>query len=179
MRVAGIDRVLVPTACAAFAAMPAHAQFAQTLSPGVPVQAGAADVGPLATSLRLVPLDLRQEADFSRVYQLDDQRFARQAGGLIAVFPRSVYSATDSGLLVEIPPGTVFQIGELPASQPPPEPSAIAAGQRIDRRANAQPTPRASDGSAHGVWEDESARRARIARLLGVTDDQARDAGTK
>ena len=166
----------VAAACGA-----AHAQLTPALRP---VNPGTQDVGPLSTSLRLVPLDLRHESDFSRVYALDADRFARQAGGLFAIFPRSVYVATADGFAADIPPGTIFQIGWSPPDPAPGPPSTISRTQRVDLRvpeptrlspvgsgvAHA-PEPAGTDPAPPGMWEDESARRASIARLLGVTPD--------
>lgn len=42
--------------------------------------------------------------------------FARVDGGIYAVFPRSRYLVTDAGIVPEVPPGTVFGIGGVPAS---------------------------------------------------------------
>ena len=173
--------------------LPCLGQFSSTLSPGVPVQPGVSDVGPLATSLRVVPLDLRQESDFSRVYQIDRERFARQAGGLIAIFPRSVYIATPSGVVADIPPGTIFQIGALPAPEPLPEPSPLARVMQVDRRMpTREADPRRAGSGPQGdepgtsatprrqlepdIWQDDAARRASIARLLGRENARSRGA---
>ncbi|MEM7628533.1 MAG: hypothetical protein AAF356_03825 [Planctomycetota bacterium] len=81
------------------------------------VDQGLSDVGPLGTSLRQVPLDLRLPSGFDRVYELPgrsisgERRFARFDGGVAALFARSDYLATANGPLALIPPGTVFVIG--------------------------------------------------------------------
>lgn len=51
--------------------------------------------------------------------QLDTQGanwFARVDGAIIALFPRSTYSQTSDGTVVDIPAGTIFAIGHPPAA---------------------------------------------------------------
>ncbi len=84
-----------------------------------PVEQGVADTGPLSASRRVVPLDLRVPSGFDRVYKFgqgSSSKFARISGGLTAVFPRSNYAQGSSGVVAEIPPGTVFFVGRLPDS---------------------------------------------------------------
>ncbi len=86
-----------------------------------PVEAGVADRGPLSSSGRVVPADLRLPIGFDRVYKLESasrrrplgDMFARQSGGVTAVFPRSQYSEAGGA---EIPAGTTYYIGNLPES---------------------------------------------------------------
>jgi hypothetical protein len=87
------------------------------------VDPGVGDVDPLRASLRDLSVDLRASGDFSAPYRLQgdasaDDRFVRFGGGTTAVFPRSVYTSTRRGVVAEVPPGTVFYIGGVPASQP-------------------------------------------------------------
>lgn len=118
--------------CLAFllAATPALAQRAP--SGWEQVDAGRADRGPLSTSARQVPIDLRLPLSFDRVYRVPgstngvrvpgapagEEVYARISGGLTAVFPRSDYVATKKGTAVLIPAGTIFYIGELPKPMP-------------------------------------------------------------
>lgn len=96
------------------------------------IDAGRADRGPLSTSPRRLPTDLRVPLSFDRVYRVPgattgvqvpgaasgEELYARISGGLTAVFPRSEYVATKRGPAAVIPPGTVFYIGELPKPAP-------------------------------------------------------------
>lgn len=91
------------------------------------VEENVGDLGPLSRSLRVLGADLRQPANFDRVYRISgtDERFMRINGGLYAVFERSLYVPSEDGLVPLIPGGTVFYIGrpsflrdvEQPASQ--------------------------------------------------------------
>ncbi|MBL8964799.1 MAG: hypothetical protein KF787_12925 [Phycisphaeraceae bacterium] len=111
-----------------------------------PVEQGRGDTGPLATSNRVTPLDLRLPIGFDRVYRIEGSGrrgrsgdlFARQSGGLTAVFPRSQYIQLGSGLFPEIPAGTTFYIGGLPDSLTGAERPAATrrhANNYIDRSA--------------------------------------------
>lgn len=104
----------------------APAARAQPTPPVRPIDAGVADVGPLAESLRITPIDLRKPSRFDAVYRTHDDQLMRIDGGLRAVFPRSVYAASPGGAVALIPPGTVFYIGDPPAATP-------AAGQAPSR----------------------------------------------
>lgn len=79
------------------------------------------DVGPLAQSLRLVPIDLRAPTGFDTVFRLSgparggEALLGRIDGGVTAVFSRSVYEPSRFGDVAAIPPGTQFVIGEPPA----------------------------------------------------------------
>lgn len=107
-----------------------------------PVEQGVADVDPAATSMRYVDPGLRQESDFELVHRLpgDEARFARRAGAVTAVFPRSEYYAMRKGVLTAIPGGTVFYIGALPELDGAPSTTATSrpvtptATERIDLR---------------------------------------------
>ncbi|MBY0311055.1 MAG: hypothetical protein K2W85_03200 [Phycisphaerales bacterium] len=111
------------------------------------IDAGRADRGPLATSARRVPIDLRVPLSFDRVYRVPgsttgvqvpgaaagEELYARISGGLTAVFPRSDYVSTKRGPAALIPPGTIFYIGALPKPAPgaawntPPAPDTTTA----------------------------------------------------
>ncbi len=83
------------------------------------VDAGTEDVSPLGESLRMVPIDMRVNDAFTRIYRLDgvdgwEDQFARREGALTAVFPRSVYVPSSLGVGIAIPAGTVFIIGDPP-----------------------------------------------------------------
>ena len=90
--------------------------------PPAKVDPGTSDVSPNAASLRRMEVDLRRPTGFDGVYQLSkvdafgrgQNMFMRIDGGVTAIFPRSVYVPTAAGLVPQIPPGTVFQIGPLP-----------------------------------------------------------------
>lgn len=85
-----------------------------------PVDPGVADTGPLSVSERLMPADLRVPTAFERVYRLSGEhegRFARVSGAITAVFPRSQYVRTEYGDVPEIPTGTIFYIGGVPADR--------------------------------------------------------------
>lgn len=86
------------------------------------VDPGRQDTGPLATSSRVLPMDLRLPTDFEQVYQLQARTgersraelFARRSGGITAVFPRSQYMQSGGGILAEVPAGTTYYLGKLP-----------------------------------------------------------------
>lgn len=82
------------------------------------VEGGTVDENPMSAPLRLVPLDMRLPTGFERVYRVEGQTgdlFARQDGGLTAVFPRSVYNFGPAGVTTPVPAGTTWLIGETPA----------------------------------------------------------------
>ncbi|MCX5690088.1 MAG: hypothetical protein NTV94_09970 [Planctomycetota bacterium] len=93
----------------------AHAQFIYL----EPVEAGTEDVNPLRSSLKSVRADLRVPTDFERVYRVtgdvrafgggDEEMYARVSNGLVAMFPKSVYSSRTRRAI--IPPGTIWVLG--------------------------------------------------------------------
>lgn len=93
-----------------------------------PVDAEVEDLGPLSATLRRVDLGLSPSNGFVDVFR-DPRRsdtLIRHSGGLYAAFPRSVYTPTEKGDIVDIPPGTTFYIGRLPSdvdAQPGGDPS--------------------------------------------------------
>jgi hypothetical protein len=87
------------------------------------VDQGIADVGPLQVSQRDLGADLRVPSGFGDVYRMrtgsnwgrpGQDSYARFDGGVVAVFPRSVYVPSGNGVKPAIPPGTVFYLGHVP-----------------------------------------------------------------
>lgn len=162
-----------------------------------PVEQGVADVDPLRTSL-VVPLDrdLRTPSGWESVYPVRyrdasgqvREGFARASGGVVAIFPWSVYIPTRHGTIISVPPGTVFHLGPLPEVEaepsraPEPKPgvrpdtrpetgatvATPASGPALDARAalNApyRSPPEASE--VPSLWTDEGYRVRRMSRLL-------------
>lgn len=148
-------------ACVALIAMAgvAHAQVdprsrgAESLQP---VEAGSVDSSPLAGSMQIMPIDLRQPTGFDQVYRVDTghgSAFARMDGGLRAVFPRSEYGLGPNGVEAQIPAGTTWVIGDTPtwyadrfgmiATAPdagPPAPGAGVLAPRVDLSASSLDT---------------------------------------
>lgn len=152
------------------------------------------DTGPLSTSLLMQPTDLRVPLDFEDVYRIggprgDGERLARISGGLAAVFPRSTYRVTSKGVQAQVPPGTVFYLGSLPAepasaSRVSPVAAAMfantrasttaPASARIGRhepamavRTQSQIRQDVSDRDLEGcIMTDEAYRGARVRALL-------------
>jgi len=93
-----------------------------TRDPNRPLVEGFEDVGPLRTSLRILPNDPRQDIDFDNIYVVPGREdlLMRRSGGLTVVFPRSRYIGTREGPVAVTPPGAVFFIGE-------PTPQSLAA----------------------------------------------------
>lgn len=166
----------------------------------IPVTANTQDASSASTSLSTEPLDLRQPMRFDRVFALSrepgdlkggtllnfggsrvaassvpldtskTQWFARVDGGILALFPRSVYTETSQGTMAEVPAGTVFAIGHPPAhylseeakALPTPSlqdvldsrPIAARAGQNAQ---GARPVlSRSADGASDGATSDEA-----------------------
>lgn len=106
------------------------------------VEQTIADVGPLATSLRQVPPDFRTPADFRDVYQIPPGSnspyagwFARQNGGITAVFPRSRYDLEENGLRAVIPADTRFILGKIPLGDELAGAGPDTLSLRVDQRA--------------------------------------------
>jgi|GEM_PF-1631253 len=169
-----------------------------------PVEQGVADTGPLSANRRVVPLDLRVPSGFDRVYKFgqgSSSKFARRSGGITAVFPRSTYIGSTSGLVALIPPGTVFYVGKLPdslfgggvaglGSRPILKPLMLVDTSAIDsarapanrpadsrqgNRAVVPPGQVRESTTAFSVFDDERFRTRRIEELL----DRALRAGEK
>lgn len=83
------------------------------------VDAGFEDVGPLATSFRLEPEDLRLPTGFQRVYRVpgDPDKLMRGNGALFAVFPTSVYRRSARGSVPVAPAAVVYHFG-VPGEDP-------------------------------------------------------------
>ena len=81
----------------------------------IPVEAGVEDRGVLSESLRLLPLDMRQDQSFEQLYKIagSDGVYVRKSGGLYAIFKNSAYKDTRQGELPIVPPGTVYSIGQV------------------------------------------------------------------
>jgi hypothetical protein len=142
-------------ALAAFTAL-AHGAFAQPPST-VPirdldrVQQGVGDIGPAGTRLAQPPPLLRVPTDFSGVYRIPSTSGSKYAGwyarvggmgGLVAVFPRSVYERMADGTTVaRLPPGTRFLVGGIPRELGINEArvtSELMVSNRVDQRVDAR-----------------------------------------
>lgn len=143
--------------------------------PGRPVEPGVGD-RPMGAGGRVLPGDLRLPTGFERLYETPDG-FVRQDGALQAVFPRSLYVNTRFGPMPVIPPGTVFRIGTAAAGPPPSVPGDAAmpvdrsasrpAARPAAERPGAAPGPApAAPERASSFFDDEQARRGRVAALL-------------
>jgi len=172
------------------------------------IDPGTADLSPNGASLRILPDVLRPPTGFEQLYAVPqgapigsrapgtvapgtdfsgsgERYFARADGGVVAVFPRSVYVPTQAGNIPLIPPGTVFHIGSpesilgersggspsTPSTTSPwrvntrvdlrVDRSLAGAGAREAERGLRQP--RRRPGS---ICTDEPYRRRRVAELL-------------
>lgn len=153
--------------------------------PGLtPVQAAYDDVNPLAHSLIMQPYDMRAPMNFDTVYRVDPNfqffgkgsgdYYARVHGGLMWIFPRSVYRPMKEGLKTKVPPGAVLVLG-LPGMgvpawvKPPPDESDTRVLAPIDLRVNEplSTDPRTeAKGEARTMWTSEACRRQRIMARL-------------
>ena len=106
--------LLLATCIAAMISRPTASEVTHDLV----VDQAVADMNVLATSLRVIEPGLQQAADFSQLLRHGDA-YMRAQGGLYAVFSQSTYSKSKSGngVTPTVPPGTVFYIGEPPATQ--------------------------------------------------------------
>ena len=96
------------------------AYFFLFLQPNAPVELirveeAVEDRGALSASLRVEPLDLRQDQSFEKLYKVAGSEgvYIRRAGGLRAVFRNPVYVDTSDGSIPLVPAGTVYCIGEV------------------------------------------------------------------
>lgn len=149
------------------------------------VEDGVSDVGPLGTSQRLVPMDLRVPTGFEGVYEFQRERrwdtpetmYMRVSGGMAAVFPRSVYIEAGGGLIPEIPAGTTFLIGTgeggwvATPGRWSASPLAVDLRYTPERETTAapRPDPEAKPAEPPTIWTSESYRRARTQSLLEST----------
>lgn len=83
-----------------------HARQHKVLEPGVE------DVGALSASLRVARADLREAADFERVYRIEGGKMMRRDGALTAVFNESEYVPSRTGMVPVVPAGTMWVIGD-------------------------------------------------------------------
>lgn len=148
------------------------------------------DLGPLSESLRLLDTGLGLPGSFENVQAVPgyDDMYMRVAGGLYAVFPRSLYVSTRFGDAPIIPNDTVFYIGPPPSlsdavpPRPLPEelmkPRAIGAGSRMISE-NGEPSgPAPGDADfVPSIAETTGYRSARLLELMrraGAASDATR-----
>jgi hypothetical protein len=162
--------------------------------PGItPVIQRYDDVSPLSRSFAVPPADLRAPSNFERVYRVSSdinlfghgkEYFARASGGLWAVFPTSTYMVTRAGAIPDIPPGTVWLIGDPTLyGRPRPagaDPRSAATDTRVvaplDLRIDpTRPPPRtevppaAPPPEERSIWNSETYRQIRVCQLLDQT----------
>ena len=143
----------------------------------IPVDGGVADRGSLSDSLRSMPVDLRQNQSFEKLYKVigSEDVYVRQAGGLRAVFKNSAYIDTETGAIPIVPAGTVYCIGEVtqevlrqlgvlvtPEDQLQELQQASATNSYNPRRTTASRAPR----NTIQFLDDESYRRQRLAMFV-------------
>lgn len=138
-----------------------------------PVDPGVSDMGPLSAGGRVLPRDMRQPANFERVYEVEingRRYFARQHAGTTAVFERSDYLPTRAGLFPLIPGGTRYYIGRLPAARSLDAESSASSGSSSAARSAAAGAPVRSPDRAGVQLAVPSAPRPLVsARTPGVT----------
>ncbi|MCC6425969.1 MAG: hypothetical protein IT435_04025 [Phycisphaerales bacterium] len=151
-----------------------------------PVSQGTSDANPLSASNRALPADLRMPLGFDRVYRIESASrgrtlgdlYARQSGGLTAVFPRSQYTMTSEGLIPEVPPGTTFYLGNLPDRVTGADSSRATvrknAPNYIDRSAR---DPRDLERGPIDSRVSQSASRPAEMQAAPIRDTAASDAG--
>jgi hypothetical protein len=133
-----------PSPSGASAPDPSHRGNAAAGTLHAPLRAvdqGRDDLGGLATSFRMEPLDLRLPTGFGRVYEVPGEdsdapggRLMRGNGALFAIFPRSTYRFDANGPRASVPPGTVFSIGMPGPSALDLKPAATPAQGAVDAR---------------------------------------------
>lgn len=175
-------------ACAGAGVVVAPAAWGQPLIPsaGFPplkrVEPGIGDIGGLSVSNRVMQADLRVPTGFEGVYSFQQRDrfgqletyYVRSDGALTAVFPRSSYVDTATGVQPAIPAGTVWVLGPLKIQEPAKTPvhrSYNALDYSIHGGAMYAGNPaaggwRAPVPEALSIWDDEAYRRRRIGRLL-------------
>lgn len=94
------------------------------------------DVDPLATSLRFLQPQLRQDTDFTLLYS--DPRYPgwyyRRDGAITAFVPQGDYYATRDGIVTAIPAGTIFFIGDPSPEMLPDHPSHSPFAEGASKR---------------------------------------------
>lgn len=180
----------------AFREQPAFSPQGFSLVELRPVQQGAADINPVSTGLRWQPVDLRQPANFDRVYRLSDVvdaaaappgvfpeqgGFVRFDAGVSAVYPWSSYASTRRGTLAEIPPGTVFHLGLRPDPEGEFPRSTIAPGNYVSLSADlsADAARRKTEeartaSSPSSLWTDDAYRCRRVGALIDAAARRSR-----
>lgn len=100
-----------------------------------PIEQGVADRDPLSTSLRIIQPGLDEPSGFDQVFEVPGHPglLMRRDGALSAVFTRSEYTKTKRNIVVLVPAGTVYYIGDVVA--------------QLDAAKTTAPTPAASDPS--------------------------------
>lgn len=86
------------------------------------VTMGAGDINYLSADGRLPLANLRVFNDFTGLYRIPTTArtkyagwYAREQGGVMAVFPQSVYSKDgDGNIIADVPPGTIYLVGGIP-----------------------------------------------------------------
>lgn len=128
-----------------------------------PIDPGYADVGPLQTSLRVLPQVMRHDTAFEHVYQspINPNQLYRVAGGVYAVFNNSDYVATPYGTIAVYPADVRFSIGPPPGFDGSPIDPATAALLRFN-------DPMALQGANLSAMDREpgTARRPQIRQQL-------------
>lgn len=170
------------------------------------VEQGVSDTGPLRVGVRDQGVDLLVPTGFRDVFEIQpggpvppggaggpgfnaassntQKQFARVNGAVIAVFPRSIYTPTEDGIVAEIPPGTIFYIGGLPKNMYTPslghvggpdggEPvSPLWADMRADTSVHAAGTERGGTSGPAPLTPANRANPSRRAQALGGTPEQ-------
>jgi hypothetical protein len=143
----------------------------------IPVDQGVQDRGSLSESFMVVPVDMRQDNSFEKLYRVEgsDGVYIRKAGGLRAVFKNPSYLDTKGGSVPLIPAGTVYSIGEIRKEllgqieqlSDPPVPDSLIVPQEHTFASQEYPT-RVTNTKRHSMRfiNDESYRRTRLASLL-------------
>ncbi len=143
------------------------------------VEAGRADVGPSATSMRVMPRSAQTPANFEYVYRIERGKyagkFARRDGAVTAVFPRSVYSDIDGVIVPSVPPGTTYVIGGIGGSEPGGG-TGRGTGDRGLRASTSVPRAAAQPAGA-GAVDSRAPSAANGARRPRSTDRDADEAG--
>ncbi len=170
---------------------------AWALPPGVtPVNPRQDDINPLSRGFGVPRADLRAPMNFERVYRISsdlnlfgrgEEYFARASGGLWAVFPASVYRASKGGTLPDVPPGTIWLIGDpsLHARPTASAPADTRAARPMDLRIDtmvppldptsaARPENHALPLAEPTIWTSDLHRQIRVSKLL----DEVAGAGT-
>ena len=140
------------------------------------VEEKVGDLGPLSRSLRVLGADLRQPANFDRVYRISgtDDRFIRINGGLYAVFERSLYVPSEDGLVPLIPGGTVFYIGRPSFLRDVEQPASQEKIGLLDKRSHSNRL----DTRNLGVRSEATFSDATFEPLLHRSSGRDTDAGT-